>query len=97
MHVFVVYICPENNINSMNTQLINFSHNMYDILMASSEDKVIILGDFNLLNLIWILADDGNGYSPSSIQGTVQSNFMDDLNACNLLQNNFFQTSTIEY
>ncbi|KAF9824721.1 hypothetical protein SFRURICE_010328 [Spodoptera frugiperda] len=74
--------------NSLMTQLAYFYNNLHDKIVGNLSDYFLVLGDFNLPNLCWLLADDGHSYYPVNIQGSILSDFFDVMNICNLLQYN---------
>nr|XP_049692398.1 uncharacterized protein LOC126053707 [Helicoverpa armigera] len=88
IHICVVYVCGQNQGNSLTAQLGNFSDNLVDIVLKNPADKYIILGDFNQPNIMWLPANDGHYLNPSNLYGHIQSNFIDNLNICNILQYN---------
>ena len=89
MHLCVVYMCNQKMGNSFSKQFTNFSTNMTDRFFEHPSDKFIILGDFNLPNLIWTVTEDGVSYQASNIECSYQSEFFDNLNLCHLLQYNY--------
>lgn len=88
MHICVVYICNQNLGHSQAGQLTNFSNNLTDIVLKHPSDKFLVLGDFNLPNIKWEPADDGQSFTPSNIQGHVQTSLFDNFTVCNLSQFN---------
>ncbi|KAL0828963.1 hypothetical protein ABMA28_003854 [Loxostege sticticalis] len=79
IHFCTLYLCKENNGNSYNTQLHNFTDKL----------TLIINSYFNLANIDWI--SDGENLQPSGVAGETQINFIDALTECNLTQFNSYR------
>ncbi|KAL0878643.1 hypothetical protein ABMA27_003716 [Loxostege sticticalis] len=79
IHFCTLYLCNENNGNSYNTQLHNFTDKL----------TLIINSYFNLANIDWI--SDGENLQPSGVAGETQINFIDALTECNLTQFNSYR------
>lgn len=88
MHICVVYVCCQNQGNSLTVQLSNFSDNVLETTLSHPCDKFIVLGDFNQPNIVWQRAGDGQSLYPTNVHGIVQTNFIDNFNTCNLMQYN---------
>lgn len=87
IHICTVYMCQQNMGNSFSDQLRNFSDKLVDIVLSHATDKFIILGDFNLPNINWVQKGDST-LCADNVQGVVQTDFIDKLSLCNLLQYN---------
>lgn len=89
LHLCTVYICDENLGRSMSDQLALFSENLSEVILNNPCDKFIVVGDFNMPNLKWEADEHISGsFVPNGIQGSVQSDFFDVINLCNLSQYN---------
>ncbi|CAH2095763.1 unnamed protein product [Euphydryas editha] len=86
IHICTLYLTNENGGNSFKVQLENFSRKLSDIVLSHPDDKFIIMGDFNLSNLVWHRECDH--FLPSNISGAAQCNFFDIITMCNLHQYN---------
>ncbi|KAG6457452.1 hypothetical protein O3G_MSEX010311, partial [Manduca sexta] len=90
IHICTVYICDQNLLNSITVQRLNFVKNLTNIILQNPLDKFIILGDFNLPNILWSPSSVGTSFTPSNILGSHQCEVFDELNTYNLLQYNCF-------
>lgn len=88
IHICTVYLCTENNGNSFNQQLQNFTDRLNEIILSNPLDKFIILGDFNMTNLIWTRVTGSSDLSPSGAIGEQQRYFLDTINTLDLGQYN---------
>lgn len=86
IHLCVVYLIKENEGNSFNDQLVNFTNNLSQIVDANPHDTFIIMGDFNFTYIDWFL--ERNSLQPTGISGNAQISFFDVLSECNLRQFN---------
>lgn len=53
LHICVVYLCKENKGFTFSQQLTNFFDNLNGVVVRSPHDKYLIVGDFNLSNIMW--------------------------------------------
>lgn len=94
LHLCTIYICNQNLGSSLSAQLTHFSEQVSDIVLNNPCDKFIIVGDFNMPNLIWKESDECfTTYVAENIQGTHQFDLLDNLNLCNLSQYNFISNN----
>lgn len=93
LHLCTVYICNQGTLNSLSTQLATYSERMADIILDNPCDKFIIIGDFNMPNLLWKYCSDTSTYICENLQGSSQFNLFDNVSLCNLSQYNFIKNS----
>lgn len=87
IHFCTIYLCSEKCGNSFNTQLSNFVEKISFIVHSCPNDSFIVMGDFNLSNILWTV--DSNGIiHHSGTSGETQLSFFDKLSECNLTQFN---------
>lgn len=61
LHLCALYLCKENIGNSYNTQLLNFTNNLNNLILNNPLDKYILLGDFNFGNSVEWFDTSHNG------------------------------------
>lgn len=85
LHLCVLYLCDQNKGNSFSVQLINFSNRLTTIIQGNKFDKFLVVGDFNMSNILWLPSEIG--FKPIATN-TRFSDFIDVLYECNLRQFN---------
>ncbi|CAB3239331.1 unnamed protein product [Arctia plantaginis] len=90
MHLGVVYICNQKLGNTLSEQLNEFSKGLMDVVLAHPADKFLVLGDFNQSNIVWQPLEDDIALNPTNLVNSIQLNFIDNLNICNLQQYNHY-------
>ncbi|KAG7295979.1 hypothetical protein JYU34_021071 [Plutella xylostella] len=91
LHICVLYLCSQNLGSNFSTQLINFTSQLTSILASHSEDKFLVLGDFNMSSITWLVTDDG--LMAKDLVGTQVTDFIDLINFHNLRQFNSVQNN----
>lgn len=87
IHIGCVYMCGQNHGLSFSAQLQNFLSQFNDILLAKPSDKFIVLGDFNLSNIIWLPSND-TFLIPSNVVSNDEHLLVSELYTHNLHQFN---------
>lgn len=86
LHLCVLYLCKQNLGLSFTDQLLNFLTNLTDTIFRDPLDKYMIVGDFNMSNISWML--DDNFLSPTNIYSNYEILLIDDLHTHDLKQYN---------
>ncbi|VVC95924.1 unnamed protein product, partial [Leptidea sinapis] len=87
LHVCVVYICTQNLGNSFSLQLLNYLNNLNNIIAAHPDDKYLLVGDFNLSNIIWLPGPDGS-LVPTNVSSDDEDLLTDKMTSLGLNQFN---------
>lgn len=94
LHLGCLYLCPQNQGFSFSSQLTNFCEKVFNISIENSNDKVIILGDFNLSDIAWTPSSDHAYFLPAfNLNNCNHTELSDLLNLSNLGQYNSIQNS----
>ncbi|XP_037294971.1 uncharacterized protein LOC119189460 [Manduca sexta] len=89
IHICGLYLCKENSGSSFNTQLLNFTHNLNNLMSSYPLDVFIIMGDFNFGNDVkWCKSPDGAELVPEEISDSSLVEFFDCVSTYSLSQFN---------
>ncbi|KAJ8717226.1 hypothetical protein PYW08_005625 [Mythimna loreyi] len=89
LHLCALYLCKENLGNSYNTQLLNFTNNLSNLILKNPLDKYILLGDFNFGNSVeWSDTSHNGELSPFNITCQCIKDFFDAVYTYSLAQYN---------
>lgn len=90
LHVCVIYLCSENNGPNFSQQLTNFLTKLQDIVATNPTDTFLLCGDFNMSSILWSPSDYYEYLVPSNstMLGTIETEFLDELNLFDLHQYN---------
>lgn len=92
LHLCVLYLCEQNKGNSFSDQLKNFLISLMSVIQRNKLDKFLVVGDFNMSDILWLPSDIG--LQPSiSVINTHFYDFLDTLYDCNLHQFNSHKNS----
>lgn len=93
LHICVLYLCSQKMGFSFSQQLSNFLDNLECVMNHNSEDKFLIVGDFNLSNISWTVG--ANSFCcPSFLNDSPTSDdrlLLDSLHLLGLDQFNYFK------
>ncbi|CAG4982543.1 unnamed protein product [Parnassius apollo] len=92
IHICTIYLCKEGGGYSINTQLYNFASKLGDNFHSAPNDLFMVLEDFNMPNISWILMESGQ-LGPMGVLNKSPENFLDIINECNLDQYNNIRNS----
>lgn len=86
LHVCVLYLCNQHCGNSFANQLTNFLDKVEQVLCLYPDDKILIVGDFNLSGIQWI--PNYNYFKPVGNNTYEENLLLDNLNMLGLNQYN---------
>lgn len=88
LHICVLYLCDENLGFNFSQQLLNFLTNLDSIIMLNPYDKYLVVGDFNMSDIVWTPNVYDGTFDPSHYRSENEILLIDELNALNLKQYN---------
>lgn len=86
LHLCVLYLCKQNQGLTFSQQLDNFLNKLSDLVINNPNDKILIIGDFNMSNILW--TSQGPFMAPSNYTNSDECALIDDLYTHGLCQYN---------
>lgn len=92
LHIGCLYLCNQNQGLSFASQLVNFSNKVLSISAGNPNDKILLLGDFNLSDIVWSQLNYSRSLRPVFNRANCNHvELIDLINLCNLYQYNYIR------
>jgi hypothetical protein len=86
VHLCVLYLCKQGQGFSFSQQLENFLSKLNHVVLSNPNDKILLIGDFNMSNITWLVG--ASSLIPTTYTSVDECNLVDDLITHSLCQYN---------